>query len=111
MPDMTIQAFWHCQSAEDWETTVPSKSLDKTCHTVRWNRHGHGNPDCQLDYSCDCQGFIFRGTCSHIKQVKAQGKRCGWRQIIDGGTPTYDTAGNPTCPKCGGPVSAANWAV
>ena len=111
MPDLMIQAFWHCRSAEDWETTVPSKSGDEP-HIVRWDstshRHHH---DCQHDWSCDCTGYMVRGTCSHIERVKREKRRCGWMQFTDGGHPTYDTAGRPTCPKCGSPVEAANWAV
>jgi len=110
MPDLLSQAFWHCQSAEDWQTTVPSKSGGQP-HIVRWTRWGHGNPDVQLDYSCDCKSFVIRGICSHIKQVKAENRRCGWLQFLDGGNVNHDADGKPTCPRCGGPVGSMNWGV
>jgi hypothetical protein len=110
MPDLTRQAYWLCRSAEYWERQVASKSGGAP-HVVRWSRHGHKNSGVQFDWSCDCKGYrLGKGQCSHIRQVAGEGGRCGWHQFTDGGTPVYKD-GKPTCPQCGGPVSAEDWAV
>lgn len=110
MPDLTIQAFWHCQSAEDFQATVESRSGGQP-HVVRLDRHSHKGSKAQCDWSCDCKGYKVRGRCSHIAQVQKEGRRCGWLQFIDGGEVSHDAEGRPVCPRCGLPATARGWAV
>jgi hypothetical protein len=106
MADLSIESFWHCETAESWEMTVQGKT---GTYVVRFDRHSHRNHSVQFDYSCTCPAYRFKGTCKHIEAVKAT--RCGWMQYMDGGEIAHNAAGEPVCPKCGGPVSAMRWAV
>ena len=110
MHDPIVQAFWQCPTAREFQTTVTSKSSGEP-HVVRWDRHSHHNPSVQYDWSCDCKGYQVRKTCSHIKRVVAENRRCGWMQFIEGGDAAVGTDRVPRCPQCGLKAEAENWAV
>ena len=98
MPDLTVSAFWHCLSNEDWLTEVDG-------HTVIFDKFSHRNrKEVDYDYSCDCKSYQYRGRCKQIE--KARPLRCGWSQVYDGGD-VVQKDGKPACPKCGGPVGSA----
>lgn len=98
MPDLNIEYFYHCLSAEQFETTVQGSKT----YTVSYGPVRGGG----VDYSCTCDAFKFRKKCKHIEQVKQSGKHCNWNQFVDGGD-----AENGCCPKCGGPVTSSAYGV
>jgi hypothetical protein len=97
MPDLTIEYHYHCETAEDWSLEIKGKH---GTYTVSWGRNWDRIGDVEYDYSCTCQGFKFRKTCSHIKEVKEKKLRCGWMGFTDGGK-TVMKNGKAFCPKCG----------
>lgn len=105
MPDFNIEAFYHCITAERFRTEV----MGSKKYVVEF---GPSHGQYEYDYSCTCHSFKFgKGKpCKHIEKVKASGKRCGWMQFIDGGTPV-EKDGHKVCPKCGDDVSVARHAV
>lgn len=106
MPDLTLQTFYHCQSAETFSTTVEGKSGK---HTVSY---GPSNGRYQYDWHCTCHSFKFgKGKhCKHIEAVKESGKRCGWMQFTDGGEVVRKN-GQTFCPNCGLPAHAQQHGV
>jgi len=44
---------------------VASSSEPGKTHTVTWNVDG-------TDFKCQCKGFVFRGTCKHIREIKKE---------------------------------------
>lgn len=110
MPDLTVEHFYHCESAENFETAVEGSNGAK--YTVRFDQYSHKQQSpVDHDWSCTCAAYKYRpGHCKHIEAVMASGARCGWMQFIDGGT--VDTKdGEPCCPDCGGPVKVLGWGV
>jgi hypothetical protein len=107
MPDLTLESFYHCESAEHFSTEVEGSNGTK--HTVSYTE---SNGNYQYDYKCTCHSFKFgRGKyCKHIKQVKESGQHCNWLQFVDGGKP-IEKNGEMTCPRCGKSVSSQRWAV
>ena len=85
MPDLSIEIMFMCASNDYTEQKVKGKT---STYTVTFSRG---------QWHCDCQGFKFRKTCSHIKQVKL----CGWHQQAHGGD-AKKTKDGWQCPKCGG---------
>jgi hypothetical protein len=108
MPDLSIESFWHCTSAENWQTQVQGKT---GTYTVTFDRHSHLNQAVQLDYSCTCPAYKFgKGKpCKHIEAAKKS--HCGWMEFADGGEVKHDANGKPVCPNCGQPVAAMRHAV
>lgn len=106
MPDLTLQPYYHCESAEHFVTEVVGSKGDK--YTVRWDNYSHKNRrEVDYDYSCTCMAYKTRpGDCKHIKQVKESKKHCNWLQFIDGGEPK-----NGRCPRCGSEVHSQMWGV
>lgn len=103
MPDLTIEIYYHCESAENFATEVDGKYI------VRFDELHHKNRDVQYDYSCTCKAYKFRpGYCKHIKQVIGSNQHCNWNQFIDGGE--VDSS-DPRCPRCGRPAIAIKYAV
>lgn len=96
MPDMTIEAYWCCETAQHWRGTIDG-------HAVYW---GSLPPSADVGYGfvCDCTGFKYRKQCRHVKAAEAL--RCGWQQFVSGGEPV-----DGKCPRCGGGVSAERYAV
>jgi len=109
MPDLTTEYYYHCDTAEYWETEVQGSS---GAYTVRWDNISHKNRDVQYDYSCTCWAYKKgRGKhCKHIKQVIASGDHCKWMQFTDGDEPV-EKDGEKACPKCGSPVHSMGWGV
>lgn len=105
-----IRNYYHCASAEDWNTKVKG-STGKT-YTVRYGSKGHKNiHDVEHDYSCTCEAYRYQsGYCKHIKQVIKEKRRCGWMQFVDGGVPGL-IQGELICPECGDSVVMRGWAV
>lgn len=97
MPDLTTEYYYHCETAEYWETTVIGSKGDK--YLVKWDEWGH-HSGCTYDYSCNCWAYRkgHGKYCKHILQVKDQ--HCNWNQWMDGGEPV-----DGKCPKCGGEIS------
>ena len=111
MPDLTVEYYWHCESAESWSKDVLGST--GTPYTVRWGKWGHKNQHShQYDYSCTCRGYEFgKGKdCTHIKQVKASGEHCKWLQFSDGGD-AVEKNGDHHCPECGDKVHSMGWGV
>jgi len=91
----TLVHYYQCVSCSDWEILIQGKT---GVHHVVFDRFSHKNRHrVQHDYSCDCKGYKFRGTCKHIEDAKT--KHCSWMQQIDGGEPK-----DGKCPKCGSDV-------
>jgi len=108
MPDLTIEIYFHCASAEHFSTEVKGSKGAK--YTVRYGDDPSGRY--QYDYTCTCHAFKFgKGKhCKHIEQVKKPGEHCGWMEMIDGGKPVKTKDGYK-CPKCGKEAIAARHAV
>lgn len=96
MPDFKTQAFWCCETERGWQGTIDG-------HVVRWERLAPP-ARVQFGFTCDCKGYQFRKSCRHIKAAETM--RCGWNQFVHGGEPI-----DGRCPKCGGEVTAENYAV
>ena len=84
---MTIGPFQYkvCSTMiEPREVLVPSKTTSRTYRVIPstiWN-----------DSVCECEGYRFRGTCSHITELEAI--KCEW----------VDSSGEldiEKCPRCG----------
>jgi hypothetical protein len=111
MPDLTTIYQWHCDTAEDWSTTVQGSKGD-TYHVV-WNQGSHKNQhEVQYDYSCTCPAYKFGrgGYCKHIDSVRASGDHCKWMQFHDGGD-AVEKDGEHYCPECGSGVRSQAWGV
>lgn len=108
MPDFTYEVFYHCDSAEHFQTKVEGSKGKK--YTVRFGVTPHG--PYEYDYSCTCDSFKFgRGKyCKHIEIVKKSDKHCNWLQFVEGGQP-IEKDGHKACPKCGSEVHVRRWAV
>lgn len=105
MPDLNVEFYYHCESAERFTTEVAG-SKGKT-YTVRFGRGHKRASEVQFDWSCDCEAYKYKpGYCKHIKLVIDEKRRCGWMQFEHGGEPKDDK-----CPECGGPVYSMGWAV
>ena len=107
MPELSIEYFWLCLSAREWQRIVQSKD-GKNAYIVRWDNYSHKNRNVQFDYSCTCKGYKMRGRCRHIEEAKAF--HCRWHQFEHGGEPPV-VDGKHTCPRCGGPVTSERWGV
>jgi len=113
MPDLSMEVYYHCQSAEYWETLLPS-SGGQTAYTVRWDSsHHHNRERVEYDYSCTCHAYQYgQGRyCKHIRQAQESGKHCNWMQVLNGEPPARDANDAPCCPRCGGPVHALRYGV
>lgn len=110
MPDLTYETFYHCETAERFETQVLG---EKDVYTVTFGETPAG--PYEYDWECDCPAFRFRKDrstyCKHIIKVKTSGEYCGWRQIVDGGGVNKKLNGDTVCPKCGRTAIAARHAV
>ena len=101
MPDLSIEYFYHCESAESYSTQVEGSKGKK--YTVSYGHAVRG--PYQYDYTCTCDSFKFsKGKpCKHIEQVQQSGTRCNWQQFLDGGQPS-EKDGQKCCPRCGSAV-------
>jgi len=108
MPDLTIEIYYHCQSAEHFTAKV--KGSNNTEHTVSYGATPRG--PYQYDYSCTCQAFKFgKGKyCKHIDEVKKSEQHCNWLQIVEGGQPV-EKDGQKCCPNCGLPAHPQRYGV
>lgn len=108
MPDLTIEIYYHCQSAEDFSMDIPG-SKGKT-HKVTYGPARHG--PYEYDYSCTCHAFKFgKGKpCKHIEEVKKSGKHCKWMQFLEGGK-VAEKDGQKVCPNCGLPAHPQRYGV
>ena len=57
MPDFTMEVYFHCQSAEDWETRIPSSKGDKTYRV--WVGRAHWPGAAQYEFQCECKSFQY----------------------------------------------------
>ena len=107
MPDLTIEVYYHCESAEHFTAKVVGRAGEYTV-TYGPTRHGHY----EYDYSCTCESFKFgRGKpCKHIKEIQNSGKHCKWMQFLEGGKPV-EKDGQKVCPNCGSPVHTRRYGV
>jgi len=99
MPDLTIEYYYHCLSAEHFCIQVEGSS---GLHTVTFGQVPFG--PVEHDWSCTCDGFRYRKTCKHIATAKAS--CCGWYQFTDGGEPV-----NGKCPECNGEIRSQGHGV
>lgn len=108
MPDLTIQYFYHCETAEHFSQKVEGSKGKQ--HVVTYGPAQRG--PYQYDYSCSCDSFKFgKGKpCKHIEEVKKNGDHCNWQQFIDGGDPV-EKDGEKRCPKCGAAVRSQGHGV
>jgi hypothetical protein len=106
MPDLTPTAYWECESASQWEETVPGSK--GTPYRVRYGRLPPGAAT-EMGYTCECTGFKMRGTCRHL--AEAIPHHCNWQQFVHGGAPTTTAVGGRQCPRCGGRVTARRHAI
>lgn len=113
MPDLTRETYWHCATAEFWETTIRGSREN---YVVAWDRAPQGS-SVQFDWRCSCPSFVYqrgvdnRGHCKHIRKVVQNGYRCGWSQFMHGDEPRRGPDGEYLCPKCGAEAHAQDWAV
>ena len=85
MPELTEPLVWVCATNASFTCEIPS-SDGTTQYTVTWEwldplpknsifgSSGFG-------WTCTCEGFKYRNTCSHIKKSEVQ--RCGWNAYLD----------------------------
>jgi hypothetical protein len=80
------------------EVQVPSHSDPDITYAVVVQEPGSVD-----DAVCECEGFQFRGSCSH--QQEAVDSICGW---VEGNfeTQTKEEHRNRLCPVCGGPTES-----
>lgn len=113
MPDLTLETAWVCASNFYWLTHVTGSKGD--VYTVWWGRLPEDRAfkvGAQHGWQCDCKGYRFRGTCRHIREVKASEARCGWNAEMEpSAEPGGSVDNDPVCPECGGPVRAIRVAV
>jgi hypothetical protein len=85
-----------CAQREGWiEIGVPSNTdpdVTYVCSLPPWERTS-------ADVSCECEGYIRRGRCSH--QVKALALACNWSEA-SGPAQNFTERANFLCPLCGG---------
>lgn len=75
---------------------IPSRSVPGKVYSV-YSVDPEDPPD---QYICHCEGYCYRGTCSH--QMDAFEDRCLWNELAG---PEQQTAGEReslTCPRCKG---------
>jgi len=108
MPDLSIEIFWQCETAEYFSAEVVGSKGEK--HTVTYGITPMGKY--QHGFSCTCKGFKFgKGKdCRHIKEIKDSKKYCGWMQFTDGSEPVHKN-GKHFCPKCGREAVPRKWGV
>lgn len=101
MPDMTLETFFNCQTAEEFSIEVQGSKT----YTVSFGPSKEGS-----DWHCTCDAFKYgKGKyCKHIKQ--AEPLRCGWMQYVNGGEPVQK-GHEYFCPKCGNKANSRQWAV
>jgi hypothetical protein len=113
MPDFTLENAWTCASNVYWETKVTGSKGD--VYTVHWGRLPESRAmetGAQRGWQCTCQGYKYRGTCRHIREVEASGARCGWNSVLDVSAEcAHDGNGEACCPECGGRVRSYRVAV
>jgi hypothetical protein len=108
MPDFTMEVYFHCASVESAEVEVEGSKPGKTHKvTMGYSRDGAT----RFAWSCDCKGFKFRKTCSHIAKAKASPDYCGWQGFVHGGDPIRNGDGIFRCPECGNEAIAMRHAV
>jgi len=91
------QAVHQCASNFDWrEVEVPSSTDPGKKYSVSIPPWGDDE-----DITCDCPGYLFRGSCRHTKA--ALERVCGWTS--ESKVPqTAEQARDHICPRCGGPT-------
>ena len=101
MPDLTLETYFNCQTAEEFQTQIEGTKT----YTVSFGPGKEGH-----DWTCTCDAFKYgKGKyCKHIKQVESS--RCGWMQYVHGGEPVQK-GHEYFCPKCGTKANPRQWAV
>jgi len=96
MPDLTIQHARWCGSNELFSTCIEGSNGKSYFVGYILSTGWH----------CDCKGFKFRKTCTHVKQ--AEKLRCGYGWEAAAGSPIEM---GKKCPECGGGTTVMSYAV
>lgn len=110
MPDFTNESYYHCCTAEFWQTEVEGSNGNK--YIVRWDNTSHKNRAwLHYDYSCSCKAYLYHlGSCKHIQKVIEDKTRCGWVQFTDGGEVVRSEGdAQVRCPKCRDIAISQRW--
>lgn len=78
------------------EISVPSHSDPAVLYNVVIQ-----SPNDPEDIVCECEGYLYRGYCSHQNEALAQ--ICGWTEFEEE-EQTDDQVRQKICPRCGGPT-------
>jgi len=112
MPDFTLELTWTCATNYFWQTDVKGSKGD--VYVVHWGRLPEARAmeaGVSHGWQCECKGYKFRGTCKHIAEVEAEGRRCAWNAELAIVERPLNASKYPECPECGGPVRAMRVAV
>lgn len=86
-----------CKSNDPW-TTIHVQSNSRPDITYEVIVPYNGAPP--SEYICNCEGFLFRGQCSH--QTTAYDTMCGWAEFLGPEKQTEKEKENYICPRCKG---------
>jgi len=94
-----LKTYQTCRSNEGWQPVeIDSASDPNKTYVVLVNPWGDPRENI-----CDCEGYRFRGVCSH--QQKAADEVCRWNEVLGfAETQTSQQASELICPRCGGPT-------
>jgi hypothetical protein len=94
---MTLKAIQECDTHEGWTTVdVESHSNPDISYTCVIQE-----PDDTEGVICECDGYIYRGSCSH--QQEALELLCRWTEG-EYPEPTSEQYREKICPRCLGPT-------
>lgn len=91
-----------CASISNFRMEIPS-STGNSNYIVTHGPTPFG--DYQYGWECNCKGFSYRKTCSHIEKAKKE--FCGYHEQFD--HEHYNGSGD--CPRCGKKVESIRVAV
>jgi hypothetical protein len=96
--EVHFATYQTCRSNEGWQpVTIDSKTDPDKKYVVLVNPWGDSR-----EHICDCEGYHYRGFCSH--QERADAEVCRWKDtgLREAQTPVQQAG--LVCPRCGGPT-------